>query len=228
MISIFTLSACLVAVGASPGPTPTMPQVMPEQAPNYFGSTDGAGPPGMSGPGPGAGAYQGSWANTPAGMAYPGVAPAFDGVYGNPGCPHCWHRGPYGDPWHDWWISPCNMSQRYPYWPKDHGYYYFRPYHMAHVCQHRDIAESWGEDPRNPYDHKVFDRVYESIAAEAAANAEVLPATVPEKKPEAFERSGPDLTPKAPDPTTPKQGANGPGPVRFRSISTKVTPIPIR
>jgi hypothetical protein len=226
MISILTLSACLVAVGASPGTIPGMPQVMHDQATNYFGTTDGAGPPGA--PGPANVAVRGSWENTPAGMAYPGVAPAFDGMYGNPDCPHCWHRGPYGTPCHDWLISPCNMSQHYPYWPKDHGYYYFRPYHMARVCQQRDIAEGWGEDPRNPYDHKVFDRVYEAIAAEAAANAEELPATTPEKKPEAREQVTPELPPLPPQPNLPNQGATGPGPVKFRSISNRVTPLPIR
>ena len=64
------------------------------------------------------------------------------------------------------------MSQRLEYWPAEHGYYYFRPYHMVHVKDQREIARSWGEDPRNPYDHKVFDRVYQALEAERAARSE--------------------------------------------------------
>jgi len=64
------------------------------------------------------------------------------------------------------------MSQRLEYWPAEHGYYYFRPYNMVHVKDQREIARSWGEDPRNPYDHKVFDRVYEALKAERAARGE--------------------------------------------------------
>ncbi|MBS0265039.1 MAG: hypothetical protein JSS02_24120 [Planctomycetes bacterium] len=69
----------------------------------------------------------------------------------------------------DWWCPPCTMAQRIEYFPVDHGYYYFRPYHMSHVKIQREIARSWGEDPRNPYDHKVFDRVYASIEADRKA-----------------------------------------------------------
>jgi hypothetical protein len=58
------------------------------------------------------------------------------------------------------------MTQRYPYYPKDHGHYYFRPYHMYRVVLQRELAASWGEDPRNPYAHSVFDRVYEQLRAE--------------------------------------------------------------
>lgn len=72
----------------------------------------------------------------------------------------------------DWWCPPCTMSQRIEYWPVEHGYYYFRPYQMSHVVQQREIARSWGEDPRNPYDHKVFERVYAAMQAERQSQAD--------------------------------------------------------
>ena len=82
-------------------------------------------------------------------------------------CNHCNRRhGSLARPLCDWLCSPCDMSQRYPYYPKDHGNYYFRPYHMHRVDLQREIAASWGEDPRNPYAHSVFDRVYEQLRAE--------------------------------------------------------------
>lgn len=82
-------------------------------------------------------------------------------------CNHCSHRhGLLSRPLCDWLCSPCDMSQRYPYYPKDHGHYYFRPYHMHRVDLQREIAAAWGEDPRNPYAHSVFDRVYDQLRAE--------------------------------------------------------------
>ena len=63
------------------------------------------------------------------------------------------------------------MAQRLEYWPTEHGYYYFRPYNLVHVRDQREIARSWGEDPRNPYDHKVFDRVYDALKAERTSTS---------------------------------------------------------
>jgi hypothetical protein len=85
---------------------------------------------------------------------------------------HCDRYGHERTPCYDFWHPPCTMSQRIEYWPVDHGYYYFRPYHMSHVAQQREIARSWGEDPRNPYDHKVFDRVYATLRSERSASEE--------------------------------------------------------
>ena len=162
MISALTLSVCFLAAPAQAEPTPAVPQPMPE----VF-----AGPesPQMLPSG--------------ADLSWHPHGP-MDGMEGpNPySCPHCSHRYPNGRPHLDWLISPCNMYPRIEYWPKDHGYYYFRPYNMVHVCIQRDLAASWGEDPRNPYDHQVFDRVYQALNAEEAAKAETLPPTQ-EKKP---------------------------------------------
>jgi hypothetical protein len=91
-------------------------------------------------------------------------------------CPHCGHRhGGIPTPIGDWVCPRCDMTQRYPYWPQWHGNYYFRPYHMQRVVEQREIATYWGEDPRNPYGHLVFDRVYEQLRADEAKSAEQLP-----------------------------------------------------
>jgi hypothetical protein len=88
-------------------------------------------------------------------------------------CEHCGHyHRMYPRPLCDFLCSPCSMTQRYPYYPKDHGHYYFRPYHMYRVELQRELAATWGEDPRNPYAHSVFDRVYEQLRAE---QPEILP-----------------------------------------------------
>jgi len=187
MISALTLSVCFLAAPPQVNPTPAAPQPVPEA---FAGSDTTQMLPGSP---------DTSWHahapldGTSAPMPY--------------SCPHCWHRGPDGRPHVDWFISPCNMYQHYPYWPKDHGYYYFRPYNMVHVAIQRDLAASWGEDPRNPYDHKVFDRVYQAMNAEEAAKAETLPPA-DEKKPDETTppKDGPEVKPPVPNP--PGNGAS--------------------
>lgn len=62
----------------------------------------------------------------------------------------------------------CQMPQHHAYYPAMHGYYYFRPYHHAHLQQQKLSAVSWGEDPRAPYANQVFQRVYQEYRAERA------------------------------------------------------------
>jgi hypothetical protein len=207
MLSTLTLSACLLLAAPPMEPTPAqaggIPQPLPDESQAFA--------PYQAGPG--------------SEMMGPGLPPEAMGMHDEMGgysCPHCYHRGPYGTPHKDWCISPCNMYQHYPYWPKDHGYYYFRPYHMMHVVQQRELAASWGEDPRNPYAHKVFDRVYEALRADEAAGAEVLPpagTTPPAAAPsesipspsDAAPQPGPSLTPAPPVPQPPTPPAPTPG-----------------
>jgi hypothetical protein len=204
MISTLTLSLCLLTAPPSPEPA-SLSDISPPM-PEYFGEP--------ASPGLYAGAGGGHWHA----HAEPEPFPGPDAY----SCPHCYHRGPAGRPHKDWCISPCNLSLHYPYFPKDHGYYYFRPYNMVHVAIQRDIAASWGEDPRNPYDHKVFDRVYEALRAEEEAQAEVLPPSS-EAKP---------LTPPPPAPLPPQpdqpQGGSSRRPstsIILRPASMKTSPI---
>jgi hypothetical protein len=106
-----------------------------------------------------------------------GIAPAVSyGPYAYDNCNNYGDRGRcYFGPGTcccDFWCPPCTMTQRLEYWPAEHGYYYFRPYNMMHVRDQREVARSWGEDPRNPYDHKVFDRVYDSLKTERTSKTE--------------------------------------------------------
>jgi hypothetical protein len=209
MISVLTLSVCFLAAPAEP--TPAAPQPAAE-------SFAGPDAPGML-----PGGADGSWHAHSSMDGMPGANPY--------SCPHCWHRGPDGRPHVDWLISPCNMSQHYPYWPKDHGYYYFRPYNMVHVSIQRDVAASWGEDPRNPYAHAVFDRVYSALNAEEAAKAEVLPPSDEKKTddavpPPAPGKNGPEIKPVDPfAPGTPganKQGAKQRTVITLRPAAIKI------
>jgi len=192
MISSLTISMLLLAAPPAYEPVPGVPQLMPDSA----GFSGGPVPAPLKGGAPAAG---GSLYGSPgggamlggatmdgslAGSAVPGGpagGPApFDaaglGPIGAPGtCHTCTHfHGGNGYPTADWLFNPCNMYPHFAYWPRYGGYYYFRPYHMIRVAEQRDIAASWGEDPRNPYDHKVFNRVYEAIRAQEAAEAETL------------------------------------------------------
>lgn len=107
------------------------------------------------------------------------------------GCSSCgsslWHScGPQSFRCH-FLFSPCDMHQHYPYWNKERGYYYFRPYHVAHVVMQQEKTAGWGQDARNPYDNRFLDNIYEEFADEEAVKVkarktEPLPRTpgVPE------------------------------------------------
>lgn len=154
MLNSLTISLCLAAIAAEPGPPASLlaPEPPPAQAVSQ---------------GYGAGGFQAA-----DGMPNHGIGNEIPGEV----CAHCGHRhSGLPSPFHDWVCPRCNMSQRFPYWPQYHGNYYFRPYHMQRVIEQRQIATSWGEDPRNPYGNLVFDRVYEQMRADEAAQAEALP-----------------------------------------------------
>lgn len=63
--------------------------------------------------------------------------------------------------------STCDMYPHYWYYPEHHGYYYFRPYNYTHIFEHQAIVARWGGDPRNPYSHELFHRLYSSYGVEA-------------------------------------------------------------
>ncbi len=81
------------------------------------------------------------------------------------------------------WTSTGDMPQHMPYFPTAHGYYYFRPYNVIHVLQQQEMARRWGLDPRNPYDNRFFEKIYEAVETgqqqpEALQSQTQEPATV--------------------------------------------------
>jgi hypothetical protein len=156
----------------------------------------------------------------------PGWGDGSGGGPGTGGCANCGPSiihtcGPQSFRCH-FWFSPCDMYQRMPYWNKERGYYYFRPYHVAHtILQQERSAGSWGADPRNPYDNRFLDDVYDNWAADQeilgkTKKVEDLPKTpgmidadpdMPEKveKPEPKDEEKPE--PEAPQ--KPDQGRTG-------------------
>ncbi len=57
------------------------------------------------------------------------------------------------------------MPQHYVYYPPLHGYYYFHPYHYAHVPAQQAFTSQFGVDPRNPYSNDFFKVVYAEYKA---------------------------------------------------------------
>jgi hypothetical protein len=154
-------------------------------------------------------------------------APGWDGGEGSGpgGCANCGPTiihtcGPQSFRCH-FLFSPCDMHQRMPYWNKERGYYYFRPYHVAHtVLQQERAAGSWGADPRNVYDNRLLDDVYDNWAADQeilgkTKKTEDLPKTpgATEKEemdmPEKVEK--PEIKPQdeKPEPEAPKNPGQG-------------------
>ena len=79
---------------------------------------------------------------------------------------------PYYSPRH-WWCSPGDMVQHLAYYPTLHSYYYARPYHPMQLPHHAGVADSHGTDPRNPYDNRIFEKVYASLKEEKALRGDV-------------------------------------------------------
>lgn len=79
-----------------------------------------------------------------------------------------------------WWrrgvrcrcLSTCDMFPHYPYFPEYFGYYYFRPYNYVHIFEHQNIVARWGGDPRNPYSHELFQRLYAELPVAAPGRFE--------------------------------------------------------
>lgn len=68
------------------------------------------------------------------------------------------------------------MPQHYPYYPAMHGYYYFHPYHHAHVPPQQTFASQWGVDPRNPYANDFFKVIYAEVKESHDQPPEHVPA----------------------------------------------------
>jgi hypothetical protein len=59
-----------------------------------------------------------------------------------------------------------DMYPHFPYYPQDHGTYYFRPYNYTNVPMQQAQVMAMGRDPQNPYTVSMFDSVYENYFAE--------------------------------------------------------------
>ncbi|MBN71025.1 MAG: hypothetical protein CME32_17290 [Gimesia sp.] len=61
------------------------------------------------------------------------------------------------------WKTTGDMYPHYPYAPAYHGYYYFRPYNYTNILRQKGEIIALGGNPKAPYAHKMFDRIYEQI-----------------------------------------------------------------
>jgi hypothetical protein len=84
--------------------------------------------------------------------------------------------------WGDW-KTTGDMYPHYPYTPAYHGYYYFRPYNYTNILRQRGEIITLGGNPKAPYAHKMFDRIYEQIDLtayeEAPADGDGVPSLEP-------------------------------------------------
>lgn len=96
----------------------------------------------------------------------------FTGVYPW-SCPNgndCQMTGGCPTPWCDEPLCCCRTTgdfyPHYAYPAPYFGYYYFRPYNWIHIAEHQGIVARWGLDPRIPYSHELFNRLYASLPVE--------------------------------------------------------------
>lgn len=96
----------------------------------------------------------------------------FTGVepWSSPSCDNCDLTGGCPTPWCDDALCCCRTTgdfyPHYAYPAPYFGYYYFRPYNWIHIAEHQGIAARWGLDPRIPYSHELFNRLYASLPVE--------------------------------------------------------------
>ena len=88
--------------------------------------------------------------------------------------------------WCDW-KTTGDMYPHYPYTPVYHGYYYFRPYNYQNILRQKGEIIALGGDPKAPYSHKMFERIYQQIDLtayeESPTNGEELPVLEPVRTP---------------------------------------------
>lgn len=86
-------------------------------------------------------------------------------------------------------MTTGNLIPHFPYYPAFHGYYYFRPYNIQNVREHRAIIHRLGGTRQSPYSTGMFEPVY-------AANANT---DYPEPDSSAAMQQLPRVTPRLPD-----------------------------
>ncbi|WP_166823884.1 hypothetical protein [Thalassoroseus pseudoceratinae] len=61
-------------------------------------------------------------------------------------------------------VGPGDLYPHYAYYPKFHGYYYFRPYNYIHVERDAALAAAMGGDVRAPYSTEFLKPMFQSFA----------------------------------------------------------------
>lgn len=61
------------------------------------------------------------------------------------------------------WRTTGDFYPHYAYPAPYFGYYYMKPYNWVHVADHQAFAAKIGGDPRIPYGHEFFNRLYEAL-----------------------------------------------------------------
>lgn len=59
--------------------------------------------------------------------------------------------------------STCDLYPHYAYYPKYHGYYYFRPYNADHIPVHQQTVVRLGGDPRNPHSTLLLANLFRDV-----------------------------------------------------------------
>lgn len=96
---------------------------------------------------------------------------------GGLGCPTCMYADDDG--------CICKLNSTYDlyphfaYYPRYHGYYYFRPYSYQSIAEHQQIAACMGLDPRMPYSLSGFDRIYAGFPQKYPRDRSPLTSTMP-------------------------------------------------
>jgi len=67
------------------------------------------------------------------------------------------------------------MPQHLAYIAEPKFYYYFRPYNWFHIPVQQDDVRAFGGDPRDPYDNRMFQNVYQNLHFEEPAPEDVVP-----------------------------------------------------
>ncbi len=81
----------------------------------------------------------------------------------NNGC--CWLDECWNDHLMRNCVGPGDLYPHYAYYPKFHGYYYFRPYNHIHVERDAAIVAAMGGDVRAPYSTEFLKPLFESFSS---------------------------------------------------------------
>jgi hypothetical protein len=69
--------------------------------------------------------------------------------------------------------STCDMYPQYAYFPKHHGYYYYRAYNAIVEQAQQQTVVRLGGDPRNSVSVHMLDNLFEGMPATAATSTQV-------------------------------------------------------
>ncbi|MDX1970522.1 MAG: hypothetical protein SFV23_25355 [Planctomycetaceae bacterium] len=131
----------------APAPAPLVAAPISEPAPSPLGSYEAD--------------VQRAPCCSPAGNCLTSACPG--GACMSPGCPHCHASCDEDDTKICKLSSTCDLYPHYAYYPRYHGYYYFRPYNYTMIAEHQAFAQCIGLDPRTPYSLANFNAIYSTF-----------------------------------------------------------------